>query len=198
MSTDEVLRLYEEKFKRLESSKLIQQFKTVGWKFGWDMEKEQPSQQSRMPDLELIEAYILNLRFFRQDNEPISWAEMSNLYKNECQVLDHVETFEGIRSRFNSELDRELWFRINGEPITYREVFLGMIYSQFAHANQKDKHPLFKGLKKESFTFHFSLDAFIRCIDLSHRCLALVHELNKAAFANNKAFNADTSGAGAG
>ena len=155
------------------------------------MKNERPSAKAKMPDLEFIESYVLNLRFFIQQNEPTSWPNMNKLYRKNCSSVEHVKKFEEIRKRHDSELNKQLWFKVNDEPISYRELFMGMINSQIAHSNQKHKHVLFKGLKKDSFSFHFALDGFLRCVDFSHTCLAHVNSLNSQAFAYNKSFKAD-------
>jgi len=43
-----------------------------GWKVDWNFEAERPGDQALVPQVEQLEAYILNLRFFIQDNEPTS------------------------------------------------------------------------------------------------------------------------------
>jgi hypothetical protein len=176
----------------------MREMRKSGWKFSWDMQNERPSAKARMPDLEFIESYVLNLRFFILQNESTSWPNMAKLYRKYCSSVEHVKKFEEIRKRHDSELNKQLWFKVNDEPINYRELFLGMINSQIAHSNQKHKHPLFKGLKKDSFSFHFAVDGFLRCIDFSHTCLAHVNSLNCQAFAYNKPLNSDASESGAG
>ncbi len=61
----------------------------------------------------------------------------------ECKDPKLSERFIEVREAINRELDRELWFKFNGETVTYRTIFEGMIYSRFAHAN-RGRHELFE------------------------------------------------------
>ena len=193
MKPSRTLDLYSEKFTRLDESSLIGSMIKPGWKISWDVQNNKPADDAKIPKLEFIEAYILNLRFFIQNNEPISLSKMSALYRTYCECTDFVTQFERVRSKFNNELDKTLFYKVNDKPITYRQVFDGMIFSQFAHSNQKDKHVLFDGLKKNSCTYWWTMDTFLRCINFVHTCLAEVNELNKQAFAYNKALKSFAS-----
>src|SRR5208282_874155 len=129
---------FKEKVARLEESSLKQFMTAVGWKASWDFENNRPGDEARMPELESLEAYILNLRFFIQDNEPTSLRNLAALYSNECRDQRYLERFTEIRNAINRELNRELWFRFNDQKMTYRQLLEGMIYSRFAHASKKD------------------------------------------------------------
>lgn len=80
----ETISTFEEKLNRLEESSLWEFMTSKGWKVSWDFENDRPSDEARMPELESLEAYILNLRFLLQDNEPTSLRNIASLYKKEC------------------------------------------------------------------------------------------------------------------
>jgi hypothetical protein len=71
---------FSEKVNRLQSSSLLQFMTSQGWKLDWNFETERPGDQALVPEVEHLEAYILNLRFFVQDNEPTSLRNMAALY----------------------------------------------------------------------------------------------------------------------
>jgi len=139
-----------------------------------------------MPEREHLEAYVLNLRFFIQNKEPTSLRNMARLYERECKNGPLIIRFRTIRDRINSELDRTLWYRFNGKAVTYRMVFEGMIYSQFAHAD-RNKHQLFLDLSDHPFGYMLAMDSFLRCIILVHSGLLLIRNLNTVAFGNTPA-----------
>jgi hypothetical protein len=134
-----------------------------------------------MPQLEQLEAYILNLRFFVQDNEPTSLRNIAALYKRECKDPKLLEQFMEVREAINRELDRELWFKFNNKTVTYRAIFEGMIYSRFAHA-KKSRHALFDKMATHPFGYMLAMDEFLRCIRVFHTGLLFVNKLNAAAF----------------
>jgi hypothetical protein len=179
--TGEVLETFSEKVRRLEKSTLWRLISSEGWKTSWDFEANRPCDDARMPEVEQLEAYILNLRFFIQDNEPTSLRNMDSLYKRECQDSELRKQFTEVRDAMNGALDRELWFRFNDQPMTYRMLLNGMIYTRFAHAS-KDKHVLFDQMATHSFGHMMAMNEFLKCIAVVHAGVILINKLNAAAF----------------
>jgi hypothetical protein len=76
-----------------------------------------------MPDEERLEAFILNFRFV-QNNEPTLLRNIAVLYyKREFKDPKLLERFIEVRDATNRELHRDLWFKFNGETVTYRAIF---------------------------------------------------------------------------
>jgi DNA-directed RNA polymerase sigma subunit (sigma70/sigma32) len=90
---------FKEKVARLEDSSLKQFMTAVGWKVSWDFENNRPGDEARMPELESLEAYILNLRFFIQDNEPTSLRNLAAVYSKECRDQRYLEQFTECEMR---------------------------------------------------------------------------------------------------
>ena len=172
---------FSEKVARLEASRLLQFMTSEGWKLSWNFETDQPADEARMPDLESVEAYVLNLRFFIQDNEPSSLRNMAALYREACQVQQHQQQFMEIHKAINRELDRDVWFRFNDEAVTYHKLFQGMIYSRIAHANRKG-HKLFQEFTAHPFGEMLAMNEFLRCLAMLHCALVLIRNLNRSAF----------------
>lgn len=80
MTPKEIIDLFDSKFRRLESSNLIRFITDRGCKFSFDFTTNNLGSDAVLPDLEFIESYVLNLRFFIQDNEPTSLRNMGKLY----------------------------------------------------------------------------------------------------------------------
>lgn len=177
----ETISTFEEKMDRLERSTLWHLMTSSGWKVSWDFQNDRPGDEAKMPDVESLEAYILNLRFFIQDNERTSLRNIASLYRKECKVSRYLEQFSEIQQAVNRELDREIWFKFNDETITYRKLFEGMVYSRFAHANKRG-HELFGEIAAHGFGYMLAMNEFLRCLGVLHVGLVLVRNLNRVAF----------------
>ena len=123
MTPKETLNLFDEKYGRLESSSLIRFMSNPGWKFSFDFKTNAPNPDAIFPDLENIESYILNLRFFIQDNEPISLHNLMKFYEMHSHNKEINEKFSELRNILNSELDKSWPFLFNGKRLTFRNIF---------------------------------------------------------------------------
>jgi hypothetical protein len=155
-----------------------------GWRWEFDFAKNCPSDSARLPEIDDLESYVLNLRFFIQDNEPSSIRNISKLYAAKFGDTKVQTDFESLRSLWKSQLDNPLWFKYNKHKLTYGELFQGMIYAKLAHSNS-ESHRVFASLVANPFGYVLALDSFLRCIDLIHNCLVLMRNLNVEAFRND-------------
>ena len=176
-----ILDLFKEKFDRLESSSLIRFMNNPGWRFSFDFKTNTLGSNANFPDLEYIESYVLNLRFFIQDNEPISIRNLNEFYNKYCHDNEILNKFVELRDIFKSEFDKSWPFLINGQKLTFRDIFDGFIYTKIAHS-KKGSHLVFKNLTKQSFGYYLALDYFIRCVSLIQDILTMINHLNNIAF----------------
>ena len=181
MPPKEVVELFDEKYCRLQSSDLINFMSNSGWKFAFDFKTNTLSQNAVFPDLKLIESYVLNLRFFIQDNESISIRNLNLFYENYCNDEEIKNKFTELRTILNSELDNAWPFKYKNQKLTFRDIFEGFIYSKLAHSNV-EKHKIFHNLTKQTFGYYLVFDYFLRCINLVHYIITMISHLNKIAF----------------
>jgi hypothetical protein len=181
MVVRDTISTFGEKVDRLERSSLWRFMTSGGWKVSWDFQVNRPGAEAKMPDLESLEAYILNLRFFIQDNERTSLRNMASLYRKECKLPQYLQQFGEIQEAINRELGRETWFKFNDQTITYGKLLEGMVYSRFAHANKKG-HELLQQMAAHPFGYMLAMDEFLRCLGVLHVGLVLVRNLNRVAF----------------
>jgi len=87
------------------------------------------------PDDEAIDAFVLTLRFFIQDNEPTSLRNMSRLYASLAIDPTLVARFEQERAAANALLDSSAFISIDGEPLSCRRLVDTFVYGDRAHAN---------------------------------------------------------------
>lgn len=180
MTPEEIIKLFDKKINRLQASSLIRFMSDSGWKFSFDFTKNTLSPDAVLPDLEFIESYVLNLRFFIQNNEPTSLCNLDKTYKNYCKDKEHYKKFSELRKVFNSELDKVWPFRFNKQQITYRDIFMGFIYSEIAHSNV-DSHQIFYDMTKHPFGYYLAFNTFLNCINFVHDILVMINRLNKIA-----------------
>ena len=181
MTPKEITDLFDNKFSRLESSSLIRFITDRGCKFSFDFTTNKLGPDAVLPNLEFVESYVLNLRFFIQDNEPTSLRNLSKVYETHYRGQEINEKFAELRGVFNSELDRTWPFRFNEKKVTYREIFMGFIYAKLAHSNA-ERHQVFHDMTRHSFGYYLAFDTFLRCINLVHDILSMINQLNKMAF----------------
>lgn len=183
MTPNEILELFDEKYDRLQSSSLINFMTNQGWKLSFDFKTNAPSSNAALPDLEYIESYVLNLRFFIQDKEPISLRNLKTFYETYSQDKEINDKYSELHSILNSELDRAWFFRFNNQKLSFRDILDGFIYTKIAHS-KIGSHKIFHDMTKHPFGYYLALDYFLRCINLIHDILTMICHLNKIAFTN--------------
>lgn len=103
---------------------------------------------------------------------------MSKLYNKSFKETKNK--FEDILTIVNNNLESKCPFSINGENLTYRDFFNGMIYTQLAHA-KKEENVFCRRYKTEFFKY-LALDTFLRCIKMIHSNLGKINSLNEETF----------------
>jgi hypothetical protein len=91
------------------------------------------------PDGEAVDAFVLTLRFFIQDNESVSLARMRTLY-DEVAPPDLATRFHRICKQLNNFLDQPTPLSVaEGSQLTRRQVLDYFVYGDFAHANSEKR-----------------------------------------------------------
>lgn len=131
---------------------------------------------------EAVEAIVLTLRFFIQNNEKTSLMNMSKLYKESSYLHNLSDEFEKLRSRINNILS----LSVQPQPPTHsfenplkiqdiQDVFM---YGSLAHSN-----------KKKSLIYSSWMSNPITKVSYTHYFQKLVHEYidvtNRIASLNN-------------
>jgi len=91
------------------------------------------------PSEEAVDAFVLTLRFFLQDNESISIRNLAELLHRlplDSEMRDRVVE---MRIAFNSALDRPCGIKIDAEHPSNREVLEIFVYGGLAHANPQKR-----------------------------------------------------------
>ncbi len=91
------------------------------------------------PDEEMIDAVVLTLRFFIQNNEPISLCNMGKLYDKLPVRSELVEQYRDARRKINELLDSETYLNLYGKQITLRDMQDIIIYGDLSHVKPKKR-----------------------------------------------------------
>jgi len=113
-------------------------------------------QERRGPLEEAIDAFVLTIRFFIQDNEPISLRRLAEIYDIAPIEKKLKEKFILLSNQMNAYLDSNsaIAITINEEMLNHRKILDTVIYGGLSHANTEKK-------KKYDFWMKIPLKAII-------------------------------------
>ncbi|MCE5250096.1 hypothetical protein LLG96_07730 [bacterium] len=143
----ETLELFDEKSGHLLELSLSQEIsKSYNASVRWNREQGWTSKFAG-PNGESVDAFILTLRLFIQDNEPISLRRMRDLYRKAPIEPVLADQFDDVCTELNTFLDSETHLAIDDDrQLTYRDIFEFFIYGSLAHTNTPQKRDIFKSL----------------------------------------------------
>jgi len=136
----DALRLFNEKARRLEGlsfTKMIFEQPSginIAARLGEAVKVERTG-----PGDESVDAFVLTLRFFVQDNEPCSFRNMSKIYESLKIPEQKKKAFEYARNFVNNHLDKKSSYTINNVELTRRNIFETFMYGGLSHANPDKK-----------------------------------------------------------
>jgi hypothetical protein len=116
--------------------------------------------QRHGPESESIDAFVLTYRFFIQNNEKISFYNMSRIYDKTGITQDKKNAFKSIRETINNFLDSNSWGSIDGKTYTYREIQDIFIYGGLSHATEIPKR-IFDSWKRDQLLFKILENEFV-------------------------------------
>lgn len=150
------MKLFVEKANKLASSRFVQYINdnNKGIHVFWQ-EGGQTSIDWDAPDEEAVAALVLTLRFFIQDNEPISLRSMQNILNDPEISYFWRGQYNVLRDKLNEYLQsppRQMNVGWQGHIFTCWETVDIVVYGGLAHANQR-KRRIFEELKTDQFFF---------------------------------------------
>ena len=174
-----VLSLFNEKSDKLESlsftEKIAHSGVTISGKLGKPVQAERQG-----PDDESIDAFVLTMRYFVQDNEPTSFRHMAELYSKLSVTPDLVQKFNDARTKTNAGLDKSTPVNLNNEVLTYRAVFDTFLWGGLAHANPKKK-ARYDVWAKNPILFPLLQNEFVFALGILLNMIFFTRALNTAA-----------------
>ena len=130
------LKLFNEKADKLMSLGFTKKIFGEKSGFTFSAKKNGPVVFQRYgPESESIDAFVLTYRFFIQDNEKISFHNMSKIYDESGMTQDKINAFKNIRENINNFLNSNSITKTD----TYREIQDIFIYGGLSHATETKK-----------------------------------------------------------
>ncbi len=140
------LRLFNEKATKLERLSFIDTLSKYNSGVSITFKKNDTgqfdiTQERRGPLEEAIDAFVLTIRFFIQDNESISLRNIASIYESSLIKDSAKSKFKAIRDTLNKYLDSNsgMAIIINEETLNHRKIMDVMIYGGLSHANKEKK-----------------------------------------------------------
>jgi hypothetical protein len=91
------------------------------------------------PGEDPVDAFVLTLRFFVQDNERISIRNIAMLYETSAAADKEKAKVAAVRKALNEYLDSTTFITVNCSQPTRRRIFEVFFYGGLSHANP-EKH----------------------------------------------------------
>lgn len=136
----EALKLFNEKAKKLERLSFTKKILTQPSGVKIDFKKETGVKVKRRgPEENSIDAFVLTLRFFVQDNEICSFRNMAKIYEGLPISTDKKKSFNKIRNFVNTFLNKDSPFVFGKRKLKNRQIFETFMYGGLAHANKEKK-----------------------------------------------------------
>ena len=173
------LQLFNEKADKLEglsfTKGLADSGVTISGKRG------QPVQAQRNgPDDESIDAFVLTIRFFVQDNETTSFRNMAGLYAIISVDSDLVDKLNDARTKTNAALDKPSPIKLNNTELTYRAIYEVFLWGGLAHANP-NKKAVYDTWVPNLLLFPLLQNEFVYALGILLNMIFFTRALNKAA-----------------
>lgn len=140
MREQETLRLVIEKADRLERMSFTQGL-LQGGRIGLAGERTEKGfvVWRQGPNEESLDAFLLTLRFFVQNNERVSFQNLEKLFEGLPIEDSWKDAVRGSRADLNEWLDQPSMLVIDGKKQTRREIYEVCMWGGFSHANPAKK-----------------------------------------------------------
>ena len=183
MTIDDQIRILErfnEKADRLRQRGFAEESKGGGaiveWRkgSGWDGFHIGPSEKT-------VEATVLTLRFFLQNNESTSLSNVDRLYSN-LNIEPQLSTqFCEIHEQINSYLDASSNLSISEVgPMTHRQILDLFINGDLSHTNNATTEANYRSIFETAFFPLFQYD-FTKTVRLFMSALNEIQQINRVA-----------------
>jgi hypothetical protein len=177
-----ILKLFNEKVDKLIKSRFVNHIQeNKGMKVSIRSSiGEKVNISHNLPDQDAIDAFVLTIRFFIQDNESTSLRNMAKLYDDITVSSSIKDDFNWVRNKLNSELNKKSMFNLQHKQLSRGEIFDTFIYGGLAHANKEKKEDFDKWMSVEPLAA-FVVAEFNNVLIYFLDCIAYVRKVNLRA-----------------
>jgi hypothetical protein len=153
------LKLFNEKTEKLLTSRFVRYLieqKPISFKY--DFQKGKGIEITKeMQDEDNIDAIVLTVRFFIQDNEDCSFHNVAEAYEKLPLSQELKNEYRNARMKLNDFLDSvgQIAITIKEEEITNRRILDIFVYGDLAHKNNPIKRKVFEEWMKDEVAMEF-------------------------------------------
>lgn len=176
----QTLKLFNDKAEKLNGLSFTKEVTTKkhGVKLSFK-EDGSVSVKRRGPGGEAMDAFVLTLRFFIQDNEKSSLRNLAKIYEN-LPILDQKkDIFRRFRKMLNNFLDSKSFYSTRGINCTNRQIMNIFIYGGLAHANKKKKK-IYGEWMSDSGSEPLTTNEFVNILQFIWACIISIKRINEA------------------
>lgn len=129
---------------------------------------------------ESVDAMLLTLRMFLQNNDRISIGNIAKIYSQEQDLAAYRSKFDSIRHRINVFLDVSNSISFFGKNYTNRETIDLCLYGSKGHSN-REKEAELHSLMEAPIVWQVFLNQFNNAVAVLIKGIMAVAEINKDA-----------------
>lgn len=136
--------------------------------------------ETKLPDHEVMDAFVLNVRFLIQNNESCSIANVAMIYRDRTFPIPAAlrRDYSWARAKWNQHLSkRSSSLRITGEDLSYRNIFYTFIYGNIAHEGPEESQRYMRWMK-DTYTAALLWFEFGSCLLYFLHCVTFMKETN--------------------
>jgi hypothetical protein len=175
----EALQLFNKKADEVLNSSMLEELSKQGTGIAFDDDGN--IEKKHGPSTDQIKAFVLDLRFFIQDNERSSFRNLAKLYQDapvDPWIKKHFELMRAyLQTYLNApSLDQEF----KGKSITNQELLDTFLYGGLAHANRSKETQFNEWMDDPVFATYLQHEFVWMLADLC-RVIRYVRDLNVAA-----------------
>lgn len=177
-SAIKTLQLFNEKADKLEGLSFTKSLGHSGLTISGKLGQSVQSQRYGPSD-ESIDAFVLTMRFFVQNNEDTSFKKMADLYAELPVDAQLVQKFNDAHAKTNADLDKLTPIKLNNVELTYRAVFEVFLWGGLAHANSKKK-AVYDSWAKNPILFPLLQNEFVYALGILLNMIFFTRAVNTA------------------
>lgn len=138
----DILILYNEKIDKLMNSRFVKFLTSNDLKFSINYTPEnEVTVSSNFADQDALDAFGVTIRFFNQNNEPISVCNMSKIYHESGFFSDELKKdFDFARTHLNKNLDKDSNIITASGALKNRDIFDIVLYGGIVHSTRREEY----------------------------------------------------------
>jgi len=175
-STYPTLKRFIDKCSKLENSRFVKSI-SQEFRLGLNITSGGPLKVTSIrPDQDNIDAFILNFRYFIQDNEPTSIRNLKEFFNSSFVTKEEKNKFNSLRRNIQKYLSSSSNLAIFEKEFSHGELMDTFIYGGISHATEV-KEQKFHSLMKREDAKEFFWHKFIIIISFMLNAIKYIRDM---------------------